>query len=279
MRVLQPLTKVEFDSLAARNKYYENRWPYYEAALRLIEGLNYSSVLELGPYERPLIQGADLMDLTAHIPNVRFQHDASDVPWPVADKQYDLFVALQVWEHLSDYQREAFGEVIRCSRYALLSFPLNWNIPGDCHHSIDEALIEEWTLFVKPIRSIVVSNRLVALWDFTKDNQARTDYKVGYRHAVRHLTELSILYKKTKKELRELKNRNSANNAGQNSSRVETAAVDARLAEMETRIEQTMKMLATQRTRIELVEGAVNTLKGLTPTWLRKLARGLSAKP
>jgi hypothetical protein len=43
----------------------------------------------------------------------------------VADNAYDLFVALQVFEHLGTSQREAFREVRRVARHAIISLPID----------------------------------------------------------------------------------------------------------------------------------------------------------
>ena len=49
--------------------------------------------------------------------------DATQVPWPVDDKAYDLFMALQVFEHLTDRQREAFLEVLVILEVVISSNP------------------------------------------------------------------------------------------------------------------------------------------------------------
>lgn len=59
------------------------------------------------------------------------QHNATEKPWPIANKQYDLFIALQVWERLDNKQSRAFREVMRVSRAAILSFPYLWDYPRD----------------------------------------------------------------------------------------------------------------------------------------------------
>ena len=66
-----------------------------------------------------------------------------------------MFIALQVWEHLGNKQSRAFREVMRISRSAVLSFPYDWDCPkGNAnypeHHRIDEELIGDWTLGVRP---------------------------------------------------------------------------------------------------------------------------------
>ncbi len=88
-------------------------------------------VLELGPAFQTIVKNCDIMvkpeiDVWGRPEkyiNKEFKHDAIVVPWPIDDKAYDLFIALQVWEHLERKQKEAFEEVMRTSKAAILSFP------------------------------------------------------------------------------------------------------------------------------------------------------------
>lgn len=207
---LTPMTHDDFLILLARNRYYEGRWPYYAAALEMLEAVEYSSVLELGPYQRPLIDGADIMDRAAYAGELTFPHDATIFPWPVADKSYDLFIATQVWEHLQGRQREAFGEVIRCSRAALLSFPIGWNCLGDCHHGITEELVAEWTLHVPPVQTRRVDARMIWLYEFDEITEPRVEHRVGLRVAEEHLHALYPVHKKARRDLAEAKRELSA---------------------------------------------------------------------
>ena len=109
-----------------------------------------------------------------------YYHNATEKPWPIGDKEYDLFLALQVWEHLSNKQTRAFREVIRISKMAILSFPYKWEIPKENanypeHHQIDEELLEDWTFNIKPERIIKVPGtgdkiskgpRIIYFWKF-----------------------------------------------------------------------------------------------------------------
>jgi hypothetical protein len=155
---LQPLSHAEFLRLQRTDKYYVGRWPYLSAASSLIQRLEPQTILELGPYRRPLFAGSHVMDRRSqlHSGTADVVWDATKTPWPVDDKAYDLFVALQVWEHLGPCQAEAFNEVRRISRRAVLSFPLQWKMPNhaDCHHGITMAKIREWT--TTPTRTVVV---------------------------------------------------------------------------------------------------------------------------
>ena len=70
----------------------------------LIERFGITTALELGPNVRPLMSGADVMDRVAR-PGLEASgqvmlHDATATPWPIPAERYDLFVALQVFEHL-----------------------------------------------------------------------------------------------------------------------------------------------------------------------------------
>jgi hypothetical protein len=81
-----------------------------------------------------------------------FIHNATDVPWDfIRDKQYDLFLALQVFEHLKrDKVRGVFAEARRIARNIIISLPYKWNVPSNMlmypsHHMIDENTVVEWT--------------------------------------------------------------------------------------------------------------------------------------
>lgn len=161
---IRVLTQSEFDEMAARFPYYDGRWGYMSAALAqastLIRRHRLRTALELGAPVRPIIVGADVMDIKARPeldPTVPITiHDATQAPWPVADKAYDLFLALQVFEHLRDRQREAFLEVRRVARHAIISLPIDWEMddPRNCHHRISHERVLSWFAPVVPSRVI-----------------------------------------------------------------------------------------------------------------------------
>ena len=112
--------------------YYKGRWAYISrviARIALLEGIE--RVLELGPgpVNRSIVSGADTMGIRNFPPlkgkegRLTFLHDATRTPWPFPDKSYDLFIALQVFEHLGTRQREAFAEARRVARHIILSMP------------------------------------------------------------------------------------------------------------------------------------------------------------
>jgi len=166
---MSTMTLSEFRELEKQDPYYESRWKYFKKVIGIINRESFKSVLELGPYKQPIVHGSDIMDRRADFPNLTYEHDATNIPWPIKDKQYDLFIALQVWEHLEKNKQDAFKEVMRISKMAILSFPLNWNFPGDCHDGITEKDIAEWTLNTSPVKKIKIKQprlfRKTHIWD------------------------------------------------------------------------------------------------------------------
>jgi len=162
---IRPLRQSELAELAAAEPYYKARRVYMSVAGRvardLIRRKNLRTALELGPHLRPLIVGADVMDILHNdglrAEGARVVHDATKTPWPFLDKSYDLFVALQVFEHLGTSQPDAFREVRRVARNAILSLPIDWVMadPRNCHHGLTEERVLEWFAPVVPTRVVL----------------------------------------------------------------------------------------------------------------------------
>ena len=164
----RPITREQFADIEAREPYWRGRWKYTEVALRLAQRADPKHVLEIGPNGRELFLGAHTMDVKGR---ATYLHDASQAPWPIADKRYDLAIALQVWEHLAD-PYAAWRELCRVAKHAVLSFPLGWDCQEDVtHHGITEDQIASWTSGPAPeVREIVDQRgqrpRLVCFWRF-----------------------------------------------------------------------------------------------------------------
>lgn len=155
-------------------KCREGRWEYMSSAIELMEKISPSTILEAGTAGIPLCAESDTIDLRAKY-NPTFVHDLGVTPWPIADKAYDLFVALQVWEHLNGKQEEAFREVSRIAKRAILSFPYMWNCPQDTvHHEISFEKIKQWTLTKEP-ESIIIfgeqNKRIMWTFDFSRNKK------------------------------------------------------------------------------------------------------------
>jgi len=168
---MQCVTKKDFECLAKHKEVHyinkktycdvKHRWQYVKEAVRIVNTEQPTSVLELGPFFTrdgkpfPIVKGSDTFDCRSS--TTTYCRSATDIPWPMVNKQYDLFIALQVWEHLEGKQKEAFAEVARVANKAILSFP--YKIKGkstDIHANIDDGQIVEWTFGLEPANKIVV---------------------------------------------------------------------------------------------------------------------------
>jgi len=169
------LTRETFDfylsdhSRRKRNAW-NNRWGYHKAVVNMLKDVQFDRVLELGCNAVSIVNDSDCMYIGGMFPQKRhienkYEHNAIDTPWPMADKQYDLFIALQVWEHLGGRQsgnhQKAFAEVMRVSKMAILSFPYKWiarraKDKNKGHADINNEIISQWTLNAEPFKQLVV---------------------------------------------------------------------------------------------------------------------------
>jgi hypothetical protein len=148
------MTRDQFLELCRQHPYYKGRWGYYSAAIEILrrEGFEPADVLEIGPAMVPLVAGSQVMRLGRPSPHVRtpaptYVWDARQTPWPIGDRRYAAAAALQVWEHLDGRQPQAFAELRRVARFAVLSFPYQWHCPNDpVHHGIGDEQIARWTM-------------------------------------------------------------------------------------------------------------------------------------
>jgi len=156
------------------NRTWEGRWKYMHPVIKEIPSLkpvsivqlgNNFKILELGAYKINLTNISDNMDLEYDFidpdnrNNKMYIQDAINLPWNIENKYYDVFIALQVFEHFeNEKQSEVFKEVMRVSKNAILSFPYKWNKPDDLiHHMIDDYTIKRWTNGVTPEKVIYIN--------------------------------------------------------------------------------------------------------------------------
>lgn len=155
------VTRADFAAIAAVDKYYASteRWDLYSAVADVVAEIAPESTLELGPYRLPIVPGGDTMDRKESL-SPTYLHDATKTPWPVF-QQYDVFIGLQVWEHLGDQQQAAFREVQRIAKHALLSFPYRWDckLANPSHHWISEKTIKVWTCGAVPTMTQVIPSK------------------------------------------------------------------------------------------------------------------------
>lgn len=146
---MNAITKEEFWSLAETNKYLRPRWEYSKMVIDHIQKSGFNSCLEIGPRYLPLFSDSDTLDIKQEpaCRSVDYLWDCSNAPWPIADKSYDVVVALQVWEHVRR-PKKAFREVKRISRNAVLSVPYMWTKKARAdkgHMGIGLKKLKQWT--------------------------------------------------------------------------------------------------------------------------------------
>jgi len=160
------MSRSEFLELKRQFPYYKARGRYMSVASALVDELSarygIGRALELGAHRRPIATGADVMDL-ALVPGLTGHGELiianATEPWPFPAKSYDLFVALQVFEHLGTGQPDAFREAVRVARHAIISLPIDWTMadPTNCHHGITQDRALDWFAPLAPTR-IVLGN-------------------------------------------------------------------------------------------------------------------------
>ena len=157
------LTFEVFNKITHSNPYWDKRWNYISVVIDFLKTIELKTSLELGTNGLNLISTSDTMGIDG---DPTYLHDVTK-PFPIKDKQYDIFIALQVFEHLEGNQRAVFREVMRTSKKALLSFPLEWHCPKDpIHHELTHKHFKEWTLNIEPKKKWVCRTRAFYYFEF-----------------------------------------------------------------------------------------------------------------
>lgn len=117
-------------------------------AAMIREDIAPSEILEIGPNYYPLIPGSDTIDQYVYC-NPSYVHNVKAIPWPI-QRRYKLIVALQVFEHLGQSQRQVFEEMKRVGDNAVLSIPWKWKTTKtesliESHCGINDRVIANWT--------------------------------------------------------------------------------------------------------------------------------------
>lgn len=129
----------------ADNPYFEGRWPHFVKVINIIKEIKPKNILEIGANGFCLCEESTKLDIDQSI-DADIYWDITKIPWPIDEKKFDLVIALQVWEHLGDKQREAFIEMRRVTKNAILSYPYKWKSGDSEHLNITKDIIKFWTL-------------------------------------------------------------------------------------------------------------------------------------
>jgi len=164
-------TQRKLVELAEKDMYWHPwniRWEYMLVTMAWLQDIQPTTILEAGTNGLTVCEDSDTIGLG----KADTIHDLRCTPWPFEDKQYDVFIALQVWEHLTYKQESAFTEASRIAKHIIMSFPYMWDYAnGHCHNGIDEDTINEWA-GSQPDKALLVNDsytrsRLVCYWNKT----------------------------------------------------------------------------------------------------------------
>jgi hypothetical protein len=129
------ITKEEYLSFIEKHKNEAHwssrieRWRYHEKTIEFLKFLPDKRILEAGTMGINVCKHSDTIDLDiteAGWPlyyKPTYDHDLRILPWPIEDKQYDVFIALRVFHHLRDKPTEYFKEMCRIADHIILAFP------------------------------------------------------------------------------------------------------------------------------------------------------------
>ena len=108
----------------------EARWDYHNKVKKIVRTLNPASpkdVLEIGTVGMNVVRGSSTLDFMERwdFPGKAptFAHDARVIPWPIANREFEVLIALRVFQHLTPNQMGAFLEARRVSRHVILVVP------------------------------------------------------------------------------------------------------------------------------------------------------------
>lgn len=141
MEKIKFLNKEKFLKLASmyegkhwQKELLEDRWNYHSRVLEILKGLYIASpdhVLEMGTMGVTCVDDSQTID---YMDNWNFKgkkptyiHDARVCPWPFENKQFDVFIALRVFQHLTPKQEDALMEAFRISKKIILVVPKHYS--------------------------------------------------------------------------------------------------------------------------------------------------------
>lgn len=131
--------------------------------------------IELGPRGYPIVLDGATIDI---IGTPTYKFNANNIPWNLKDKEFDIFIGLQVLEHLDD-KISILKEIKRISNKAIISLPLEWKLDinkvnkelYDTHNLLTLSMIEEWfnAANIIPTKAIICppwrNKRIIYIFD------------------------------------------------------------------------------------------------------------------
>lgn len=118
----------------------EVRWEYHKLISDLVAELNPLNILEAGTMGVKISSKSDTLEYDVQdVWKVKkklkptYYHDLTNIPYPIVDRQYDLFIAIRVYQHLQGDLKTYFKELIRISNQVILGLPKKIDIKRLTH--------------------------------------------------------------------------------------------------------------------------------------------------
>ena len=118
---------------------------------------------------QPLDKEATVMDLRPYLPGA-VAHNGDVHPWPFPDGAFDVVMAFQVIEHLTD-KAGFFAEARRLGRWCLISYPYRWKAGSACHQGLDDDVVAGWVGRSPDVRQ-QVGCRMIHVYDWRSHGEA-----------------------------------------------------------------------------------------------------------
>ena len=106
------------------------RWWYHEMAANIVRQIAEAKpeldVLEIGSHGVQIVEGSTTVDVSNSVWPYTVRPDFDfDIrtAWPFSNKQFDVCIALRVWQHLGEDQAFAFREACRVATNAIIAAP------------------------------------------------------------------------------------------------------------------------------------------------------------
>lgn len=137
MQHLSFLTKTEYLSITSEigGEHWspgtiESRWDYHQLTIELLKALDIvdaKAVIEMGTMGVSCVKGSDTIDCNKNwdYPGKKptYLLDARNIPWPIGDNQYEVFIALRVFQHLIPDQKDCIKEAWRIAKRIIIVVP------------------------------------------------------------------------------------------------------------------------------------------------------------
>jgi hypothetical protein len=194
------------------------RWEYHQKAIDIVRAMgldNPEQILEMGTMGASLVVGSQTIDYAERwdYPGKKstYLHDARVLPWPIANNQYKIFIALRVFQHLAPYQEACFREARRIAQRIILVVPdtyqnsvtpsskgvsyddlVRWNdgVPPDLSAKTKYGMLYLWSRDAMRFQNMVLKLR----WWFR-------DHMTQYKQAISHWKHVIVWRIKTRVRL------------------------------------------------------------------------------